>query len=222
MQLQVAKFQGVLEGLYEKTSGNISETFAEAVGLSFLFILVAIAVYIFIVSGKLGEKYEWLEGERFETAYGVSGLVKEKLKAYQNTHTQGLAGGVVLCVVSSLPLIILGCIDVEEYIYMMFTGLLLVLIAIGVYLIVRVSMVYESYKMLLQEGEYKNSEKLDKEGNRKLKLISGSYWCVMTAVYLGWSFWTMKWDMTWIVWPVAGVLFAAVSGISKACLRKNK
>lgn len=23
----------------------------------------------------------------------------------------------------------------------------------------------------------------------------------------------MRWDFTWIVWPVAGVLFAAVSGI---------
>lgn len=30
------------------------------------------------------------------------------------------------------------------------------------------------------------------------------------AVYLGWSFTTGDWKNTWIVWPVAGVLYAAV------------
>ena len=39
------------------------------------------------------------------------------------------------------------------------------------------------------------------------------YWCLVTAAYLAWSFITMAWDRTWIVWPVAGVLFAAVVGI---------
>ena len=41
------------------------------------------------------------------------------------------------------------------------------------------------------------------------------------AVYLAWSFWSGKWDFTWILWPVAGVLFAAVNGIAKAILNKN-
>ena len=30
------------------------------------------------------------------------------------------------------------------------------------------------------------------------------------AVYLGWNFTTEDWKNTWIVWPVAGVLYAAV------------
>ena len=69
---------------------------------------------------------------------------------------------------------------------------------------VRVGMVKSSYDTLLQEGEYTKEEKLFK---KKTDTFSGVYWCLTTAIYLAWSFWTMSWDITWIVWPVAGVLF---------------
>ena len=36
----------------------------------------------------------------------------------------------------------------------------------------------------------------------------GVYWSVVTAAYLALSFLTMRWDRTWIIWPVAGVVFA--------------
>jgi len=212
----------ILKGLSESVKSNISEALAYGAGLAFLFLAVAAAVYIFIISGKLGEDFEWLEQERFETAYGVSGLVNEKKKSYQNTHTQGLAGGIVLCVIAALPLIIAGAMGAAEYICIILTAVLLILVAVGVYLIIRVSMVNDSYKILLQEGDYRNSIKLDKEGNEKLRMISGIYWCLMTAIYLGWSFWTMNWENTWIVWPVAGVLFAVVAGISKLFLKKKQ
>ena len=42
-----------------------------------------------------------------------------------------------------------------------------------------------------------------------------------TAIYLAWSFWTMSWDITWIVWPVAGVLFAALLGVVKMVLKNG-
>ena len=86
-------------------------------------------------------------------------------------------------------------------------------------MIIRVSMVKSSYETLLQEGEYTQSEKKIK---RKLDAVSGAYWCLATAIYLGWSFWTMRWDITWIVWPVAGVLFAAISGIARAIIKVDK
>ena len=50
--------------------------------------------------------------------------------------------------------------------------------------------------------------------------IAGIYWTIVTAGYLAWSFWTGAWERTWIVWPVAGVLFGAVIGIA-AMFRKK-
>ena len=75
-----------------------------------------------------------------------------------------------------------------------------------------------SYDTLLQEGEYTKEEKLFK---KKTDTFSGVYWCLTTAIYLAWSFWTMSWDITWIVWPVAGVLFAALLGVVKMVLKNG-
>jgi len=163
-----------------------------------------------------------LEKEHFDTAYGVTGLVKERKKEYSNTYSKGIASGVVLCVISAVPLMVSCCLDESRKVLITtLVSLLLCLVAIGVYPIIRVSTVRGSYDILLEEGDYKAEDKLDKESRKKLEIISGCYWGLITAVYLGWSFVTMAWDRTWIIWPVAGVLFAVVMGISKLCLKKG-
>ena len=48
--------------------------------------------------------------------------------------------------------------------------------------------------------------------NRK---YAGIYWGIVTAAYLAVSFLTYRWDMTWIIWPVAGVLYGAMVEILK-------
>src|SRR5699024_12615694 len=88
----------------------------------------------------------------------------------------------------------------------------------GVALFVWSGMIYDSYQALLEEGEYSREKKLQKKKNSPL---SGIYWCLVTALYLGTSFISGKWDMTWIIWPVAGVSFAAVLGVANA-VRGNK
>jgi hypothetical protein len=39
------------------------------------------------------------------------------------------------------------------------------------------------------------------------------YWALAVAVYLGISFITGAWDKSWIVWPVAGVLYGGVAAL---------
>ena len=189
---------------------NISEAVAAGVGLVFLFGMIAAAVFMFITSGMRESHMEHLEKESFETEYGVSGMVKEKRNSYESIFTRGIAIGVVLCILSVVPLVVVGIMDAPDYVCGIFTALLLIIVAVGVNMIIRVSIVKSSYDTLLQEGEFSKEEKRAK---RKLDPFAGIYWCLATAIYLGWSFWTMKWHFTWIVWPVAGVLFAAVSGV---------
>ena len=40
--------------------------------------------------------------------------------------------------------------------------------------------------------------------------FSSFYWCLVTAIYLGISFYVNAWDRTWIIWPVAAILFVAI------------
>lgn len=202
----------LLGGMAENQILHITEALAVGLGLVFLFGMIAAAVFMFITCGIKQSHMEHLEKEIFETEYGVSGMVKERSRSYEPVFTRGLAVGVVLCIIAVVPLFIVGVMDAPDYICCAFTSLLLLFIATGVNMIIRVSTVKGSYDTLLQEGEFSKKEKKVKG---KLDAFSGVYWCLATAIYLGWSFWTMRWDITWIIWPVAGVLFAAVSGIMR-------
>ena len=198
---------------------GVTETFACGVGLIFLFVMIAAAVFSFIMHGMQKSHPGDLEKDNFETEYGVCSMVREKRRDYEMIYTKGIAVGVVLCILSVLPLVIGGVMNAPDYLCGIFTGILLCIVAVGVNLIIRVSIVNNSYNILLQEGEFSKAEKNVK---KRLDTFSGVYWCLTTAMYLGWSFWTMKWYITWMVWPVAGLLYAAVYGIMRMAIEMNE
>ena len=208
-----------LLGLADSHIWGLRENMATGVGLTILMIMVATAVFIFITGGLQGKTYEYLEFEQIETAYGVTGLVKEKRKEYESCFLKGMAIGVVLCILAVIPLFMVMAMEAPDYVVTASVSLLLILVASGVYLIVRVCIIKGSYDMLLQEGDYSRKEKQVK---KKKDTFASIYWCTATAIYLGWSFWTQRWDFTWLVWPVAGVLFGAVSAIISITVKEGE
>ncbi|MDO4492894.1 MAG: helix-turn-helix transcriptional regulator [Clostridia bacterium] len=197
-----------LVGLAEETKLGLDERIAVACGMFALFALVAVAVFRFISAGVSGERFRYLEKEDFETAYGVSGVVRERAAAYHGTYVRGLGGGISLCIVAAVPLVLAGILCENDAIIIALTALLLVLVAFGVYAIVRVAMVKSGFDTLLEEGEY---SRRNKHSSEKSEAIGGIYWTAVTAGYLAWSFIGGAWDRTWIVWPIAGVLFGAIA-----------
>ena len=82
----------------------LREETAAGIGLCVLMILVAIAVVLFMDCGNKAKEYEFLEKEPFETEYGVTGMVKERQKAFKPTYDRMNTIGTVLCVLSFVPL----------------------------------------------------------------------------------------------------------------------
>ena len=208
----------LLVALSESNIVHISEKLASIIGLVFLFGMVATAVYMFITEGIKMSRHEHLGYEYFETEYGVTGMAREKKNAYEPTFSRSLAFGVGLCIVSVIPVVVAGCMEAPGYVCAALVALLLLMVAVGVNLIIRVSIIRGSYQTLLQEGEYTKAEKRTK---KKRDAFETAYWCLATAIFLGWSFWSSRWDITWIVWPIAGVLFAAVSAVMKLAAGKD-
>ena len=200
----------ILLGGLAEYGGSISEGVATAVGMTALFGLVAIGVALFIVTGIRTSRFNVWHTEGFETAYGVSGMVKEKRRAHEHAYTVCLTLGIVLCILAVLPLIVAGAMGVSDRILTVFTSALFPIIGIGVYLIVRVGVVRGSYTFLLNEID---ASPETRKKNKTEETISSVYWCVAIAIYLTWSFLTNDWGRTWIVWPIAGVLFGAVTAI---------
>lgn len=207
----------ILCGLAELGVSGITENIAAGVGVITLLAMVAVAVFVFITGGVRGEEFSFMEKEAFETGYGVSGMVRERKKDYEGTYTRGLALGVTLCILSCVPLLVAGCMDASDGVCVIMVAVLLAMVAAGVFLIVNVVMVRGGYDMLLQEGEYRVAKKQESQKNEH---ISSIYWCLITAIYLAWSFITRDWDKTWIIWPVAGVLYGAIAAIA-ACIREG-
>jgi len=123
-------------------------------------------------------------------------------------YTFCIAAGVILCIISPLPLIIAGAAGASEFVLVLFVALLLSIVALAVYLFVRSGTVKASYDRLLKDGEYSPRAV---EQNRLIETIGGIYWPVVVAGYLLWSFISGDWVITWIVWPVAALVFGAVA-----------
>ena len=88
------------------------------------------------------------------------------------------------------------------------------MVAIGVKLIVLTCIRQGGFDKLLEEGDYTRI-------NKKVGKYDGIYWAIVLAIYFIWSFTTLDWEITWIVWPIAGVLFAAYREILKAIIRSS-
>lgn len=183
---------------------------AEAVltGLVFLLVAVAVAVTVFIRWGMKKEPYDFLEREPIETAYGVSGMVKAQQKGYRGVFMRNIVVGVVLSLLSPLPLLCVALLTELAIFINAGVCTLLALVAAAVYLIVSACMVEGSFQRLLEEGDYSRARK-----QAARSPWTAVYWCSATAVYLGWSLFSGDWQHTWLVWPVAGVLYCGVAAL---------
>lgn len=196
---------------------NWSENAVTGVGLVILMLMILPAVGLFITSNLRISRFEYLEKEPVETLYGVTGMVRDRKEKFRPVHARYLTIGILLCVASSIPLFICMAFGKENFWAVLGIASVLVLAAFGVLLIVRVSIIQGSYQMLLEEEEYSRESK---EHTRRYGYIAGIYWCLVIAAYLAWSFIGNNWDRSWIIWPVAGVLYGAVAAITGA-LRKR-
>lgn len=198
----------------------LSEAQAAGLGVTILLLMVGGAVALFVTGGLRAKPYDYLEQAPIDTLYGVDGMVRERREQFRPTYTRQLTLGIVLCVLAVIPvflsLLIYG--DTEHFGHLLAVAALLVLVGVGVLLIVRVSILWGAFRMLLEEGDYSRE---GKEAARQHGYFGGIYWGLVTAGYLACGFIGSSWDRSWIVWPVAGVAYGAIFGIVRALRRKD-
>lgn len=214
----------LLGGAQEAGRLALSQAQAVGIGLVALFLLVGGAVALFITTGLRGARFEYLEKEQIETAYGVDGMAKDRREKFRGSFNLQLTLGIILCVLSVIPVFLAlilfgeGETPAEAFPHVVSVCLLLVLAGVGVYMIVHGSIIWGGYQILLEDGDYSRAKKAENKRNEPLNVI---YWCAVTAGYLAWSFLSGSWNRTWIVWPIAGVLFGLLLAVVRA-LRDKK
>lgn len=193
------------------------ENVAVSLGMIWLFAFIAASVSIFIMNGMKISKYEYLEKEMIETAYGVSGMVKDKKEKYAEKHIRNIIVGVVLCIIGVIAIFQIPLLGDTDFIGASMVCIMFLFEAAGAFFLVKTSCIQSGFDKLLQEDDYTPEKKRDKVSG----VIGTVYWLLATAVFLVWSFITNSWEITWIVWAVAGVLYPAVLGIAKLIKSKK-
>lgn len=208
-----------LIGLSEIPGFPISTVPMVAVGVVCLLLMIAFAVFVFIVDGAKLSRFEYLEKSPIETLYGVSGMVKEKKAATEQADVIMIALGVILCIISVIPLLIVSFLEVPDAYVVLMVSVLLLFVCVGVNLFVRAGSRREAYSKLLQEGDYSIKEK---KRSPLVGALSSVYWMIAVAIYLAWSFLTNDWGRTWLVWPIAGVAFGILVTIVNAIVNAKE
>lgn len=199
----------LLAGMAESGIVSITENVAGGIGATVLLVIVAAAVAVFISQGMALNRYEYISKEPFIPERGLTGWAQQEKDDFQPAFVRKIVIGVMLCILGVIPLLLAGAAGMPDMVLIFTVDVLLWLVAIAVYLFVDSGMIYNCYNQLLQQEDYTPGQK------RIDQRLSGVYWCIVVAIYLAVSFLTMRWDMTWIIWPVAGVLYGAVVSIAK-------
>lgn len=211
----------LLAGMSEVQRFHITENAASGIGLCVLLALVALAVSIFLRTGAEAKEYRFLEEEPFETEYGVEGMVRQRQREYKDTHTRLVTVGVVLCVLAAVPLFAAMCINGSDLLYIAAVCALLVLVAIGCLALVTAGVYQGAMEQLLEEGDYTRPQK---KHHKLMGTVTMIYWLTATAVFLLYTYGPHgngQPQYSWIIWAVAGVLYAAVMGIVRIISRSR-
>lgn len=202
-----------LSGVIESGKKVLDESLAYGVGLITLFLMISMAAALFIISNAKMKKYEYLKQGNFETEYGIIGYAKELKEEEQQKSTMKTVIGTILCICCALPLISASLTDAADVILIWMVCVLLCMIAAAVYLFTTAHAVNSCCDVLLKEGEYTEQ---NQKNNKTMSIISSVFWSIIVAIYIAWSFYTMDWGRTWIIWPIAGVVHSVISTIVKA------
>ena len=211
----------MLAALSEVQRFHISENAAAGIGLCVLLVLVAVAVSILLRAAADVRDYRFLGEEPFETEYGVTGMVRQRQREYKDTHTRSVTVGVVLCVLAAAPLFAAVCIDGSGLLYVAAVGAL-VLAGVGCLFLVNAGVYSGAMERLLEEGDYTRGQK---KHNKVLSTVTTIYWPAVTAVFLVYTYGPSgngQPRYSWVIWAVAGVLYAAVMGVVRLLLRSRK
>lgn len=186
---------------------TVSEHVAGAVGLCVLLLHVAIAVALFITTGMSLSQYEYMETELLDLSDDLFRMIFDEKEQFAPTFRSSITIGVVLCIVGAIPLLVLSLFTGESPFLVIGLCITLVFVAVGVFLMVYAGIIHGSFEKLLQTGDYT-------PGRKKMEPLSGAYWSVVVAIYLCYSFVTGNWGSSWMIFPVAGVLFGAVCAVA--------
>ncbi|WP_371374767.1 helix-turn-helix domain-containing protein [Thalassotalea aquiviva] len=197
---------------------NITTTIAAALGVFGLLLMVALAISYFVRTNEYEQDLDIIDNERFELAYGVHSVFSEKLQSFKPKYNLRLSIAVGLFLISPVALMCASIFNQNTEIILLMLIVLKLFIAAGIAVLLPVTTRLSAYHNILMDLTLKN-EKFER--NKRIESFALFYWPLLTAIFLGWSLWTMDWGITWVIWPVGSVLYVALVGLMDLLIKDS-
>lgn len=207
-----------LAGLANSQKFAISESLAAGVGLLVLAIFVAVGIVLSVIVSKKEEPYEFLKTDDFDSEYGVSGMVKEQLKANETKFLVASIISILCFIFCPVGLIGAALAEASDFVIVSMFCLLLIMVAAGVGVMNYFGRIKHSLNTLLDEHKDRNKMK----AQRKMGRVNQVYWMLMVAAFLVMGIGFELWKYAGVFWAVAGVLYCVVRAIAKGIIKDEE
>ena len=199
------------------------EEICSGIGLCVLLVMVSAGAALLLTAGGTLREFEYLEREPIETDNGAREQALHMQREMASFCTRQNTIGVVLCILSVLPLFALMCVPgVPDGYYSLAVCALLLLVGIACLLLVRTGSMRGAVDKLLEQGNYTRENKAK---SRFVGAVSAAYWLVVTAAFLFYTFGPNgngQPQYSWFIWAIAGVLYGALMAALSVYRKKSK
>lgn len=183
------------------------------VGMIWLFAFIAVAVGLFIFSGTMMERWNFLEKQPCSIDFATAEYVHNLRENYRMTNAMMITVGVMFCVFGFVPLVIMSELGMGGFFESVGVVILFVLVGIGVYFFIAAGTRSAAYETILKlneagtmGGSFVTSQAEVRYTNKTIGAVMSVYWPTVTCIYLCWSFLSGDWHITWVIWVIASLI----------------
>lgn len=192
-----------------------SQTVREALGETLAARLCAIFIIVCIVVGSLlliknsvkNKQFHYLQEHSFKLDVEAKERAKKYMAKFRIHLKIYIALGFLFLGLAAIPFMPLQLFNKENE---MLAYLMISLVVVSSCLWVYGGSRWSAFKKLFAQGESLTS---GKRTSMVIERTTAIYWPIILAIYLIWSLATLNWTKTWLVWPIASLLFSIVLGI---------
>ncbi len=190
----------------------------DALPVVVLLLIIAVAVSILISSGIKADKYKYIE-QGVSITPEMRKDFTSRMEAYTPTYTIALTSGVFMCILGVVVFLLVGNLggngDINGVIGM---SIMLFFISIAVFMFIYIVGQKENYEAILGVGEFTKSKR---ESNNIVGIVGSVVWPITVAVFLVWGLVYDGFRISWIVFPVVGILYGAFAALCSAVIEQK-
>ncbi|MTD38755.1 hypothetical protein GIX45_08945 [Erwinia sp. CPCC 100877] len=201
--------------------GIYGENTIEIFGLLLILIGSASGVPLFIIAGtSLSNENKKLSGRFIPIV--VKNEMKKRKDFFHRSFVFCIATGVVLCILSVIPVIVLSELSGSEKMEIFGIALFLTIAGLGIFFFIFGGVIMGSFTKIIESAYFisgedelgPNTQKdRDKIKPGWLLQLESVFWPMIGEIFLIQGFLLGNWGTSWIIFPISGIIFGLLESI---------